>query len=862
VKPEEEASEHRRQIEEIVIAALALKGTRRAAYLDSACGEDRNLRREVESLLAQESRADGFLETPALEAAARALAAGDSAALGGRVVGPYRIDALLGAGGMGEVYRAWDTRLRRAVALKFLGREFLSDAAAMERFEREARAASALSHPNICTVYDVGEMDGRPFIAMEYLEGQNLRARLGGAALPRRDALEYATQIAQGLAAAHQKSIVHRDLKPENLWVTPDGRIKILDFGLAKLSEPPATPEATVSMATEPGKVMGTVGYMSPEQVRGQPLDHRTDIFSFGTILHEMLAGSRAFQGPSAIDTLIAILNTEPPELPDPAANRLVRRCLEKDPARRFQSATDLVFNLQEVLEGRAPADEQERKPLWTRRRALQVGGGAASLAAAAALWAWPPAKWRKSLPGAAAPHITRLAVLPLANLSGDTEQEYFADGMTDLLITDLGQIGALRVISRPSVMQFKGMKQPLAEIAKQLGVEALIVGSVQSSRDQVRITAQLVDPATNQTMWAKAYERERTDVLTLQGEVARAIAGEIQARVTAEEAGRLARNRKVLPEALDLYLLARFYWDQFTEKSILKAIDYYQQAIHADPGYAAAYAGLTDCWIGFLFTDARPWAEALPKARDAAAKSLALDDTLAETHQAMAMVYYQEWDWKGADAETKKALAINPGFSTTHMLRCNMLRHLGRAEESIEEAKLALEADPLAMLTNQMLGNAYANARRYDLAIGQYQKGLELHPNDSTLLYQLGWAYVYNRAYDKGIEAIRNSQASDGDDPSLSPDLAYIAAMTGKPGEARKVLNRLLTLARDNPVSPGLIALVYVGLDQREQALTWLEKAYEQHSSMMTWLKVDPRFDRIRGEARFQDLMRRVALI
>jgi eukaryotic-like serine/threonine-protein kinase len=734
----------------------------------------------------------------------------------------------------------------------------------VEQFEREARAASALSHPNICTVYDVGEMDGRPFIAMENLEGQNLRARLGGAALPQRQALEYAIQIAHGLAAAHQRGIVHRDLKPENLWVTREGRIKILDFGLAKLSEPVTHPDgATDSIATEPGRVMGTVGYMSPEQVRGQPLDHRTDIFSFGAILYEMLTGKRAFHGPSALDTLIAILNTEPPPFPNPAMQQVVRGCLEKDPERRFPSATDLARNLEAVLDDSPPVKRAAPAPsLLSRRRILQAAGAAASISGLAALSMLFPTRWRKGPSRPSASRIERLAVLPLTNLSGDLQQEYFADGMTDLLITDLGQIRALRVISRPSVMQFKGTKKTAAEIASLLKVEALVVGSVQSSGNRVRITAQLVDAATDQQLWTRAYERELTDVLALQGEVARAIADEIQARVTAEEAGRLSRNHKIVPAALDAYLLGRYYWDQFKEESILKAIDYFDQAIQLDPAYAAAYSGLADCWTGFLFNDSRPWAEIIPRAREAAAKALALDDGLAESHHAMAIVHYQEWDWKGVERELRRAIALNPGFSIAHMLYCNMLRHLGRAEESIAEGKLALELDPLAMMTNQMLGEAYVNARRYDLAIAQFRKGLDLHPDDSTLQYQLGWAYVHSDAYDRGIEMIRSSQAVDGLDPKLSPDLAYIDAMLGKHNQTRQILNRLLKLSERNPISPGLIALVYTGLDKRDQALMWLEKAYQQHSSMMTWLKTDPRFDRIRVEPGFQDLMRRVGLI
>ena len=519
--------------------------------------------------------------------------------------------------------------------------------------------------------------------------------------------------------------------------------------------------------------------------------------------------------------------------------------------------------NVEVALDAEPPAGEGERKrALLTRRRILQAVGGAAATGALLAVWELLPAKWRNGLSGSGAPRITRLAVLPLANLSGNLEQEYFADGMTDLLITDLGQIGALRVISRPSIMQFKGTKKPLPEIAKQLGVEALIVGSVQSSGNRVRITAQLVDPATDQQLWTRAYERELTDVLALQGEVARAIADEIQARVTPEEAGRLSRNHKIVPAALNAYLLGRYYWDQFKEETILKAIDYFNQAIQLDPAYAAAYGGLAECWSAFLFTDARPWAETITKARDAATQALALDDTLAESHQAMAVVLYQEWDWKGVESEVKKAIALNPSFPTAHMLYCNLLRHLGRADDSIAKGKLALEADPLALLTNQMLADAYISARRYDLAIAQLHKALDLHPNDPLLEYQLGWAYIFSGAYDQGMESIRNSQAADGVDPQLSPDVACINAMTGKPDKTRQTLNRLLALAKKNPVSPGLIALVYLALDERAQGLTWLEKAYAQHSSMMTWLKVDPRFDRIREEPRFQDLMRRVGLI
>lgn len=860
--------ERRQQVEEIVISLLPLAASERAARLDLMCASEPELRREVELLLAQESRADRFLETSAMQAAARALARDQSDVLTGCIVGPYRIDQLLGTGGMGEVYYGWDTRLLRPVALKFLPKEYLNDAAALDRFEREARAASALSHPNICVVYDVGDLDGRPFIAMEYLEGTTLRALIRGGALPLRAALEYASQIVQGLAAAHQKGVVHRDLKPENLWITNDGRVKILDFGLAKVDPPMRQSEAPANSLSEPGQIMGTVGYMSPEQVRGHSVDHRADLFAFGAILHEMAMGQKAFSGPSAIDTLSAILNQDTPELADPGISRLVHRCLEKDPTRRFQSATDVAVALDQlrgspciVSELPDAAERPKSDIVRSRRWLLRAAGGAAAAAGVAVAWNRLPRGWRSWPFGSGRPHITRLAVLPLTNLSNDAEQEYFADGMTELLISELTQISSLRVISRMSVMQFKGAKKPLPEIAKQLGVNAVVTASVMKSGGRVRITAELVDGSTDQHLWARNYDRELSDVLTMQGEVARNIADEVHAHLTPQEAGRLSRSRKIVPAALDAYLIGRYYWDRFTQESLLKSIEYYERAIQLDPDYAAAYSGIAGSWSGLFSLGAMPWDETIPKAREAVTKALALDDSSAEAHHALGFTYYQEWNWKDAEEEDRKAISLNPGYSIAYVLQCNLLRHSGRADESIAAAKRGLEVNPLGMITNQMLGNAYVDARRYDLAIAQYLRALELHPNDPNLLYHLGWAYVYNGAFDKGIETIGNSLALEGEDPRLSPDLAYIDALIGKKDESRRILRRLLDLATRYTVQPGHIALVFIALNQHEQALEWLEKAYRQHSPMMIWLKVDPRFDPLRRDPGFENLLRRVGL-
>jgi TolB-like protein/DNA-binding winged helix-turn-helix (wHTH) protein/Tfp pilus assembly protein PilF len=455
-------------------------------------------------------------------------------------------------------------------------------------------------------------------------------------------------------------------------------------------------------------------------------------------------------------------------------------------------------------------------------------------------------------------PHIESLAVLPLANLSGDPAQEYFADGMTEALTADLAQIGALRVISRTSVMRYKNTKKPLPEIARELKVDAVILGSVLRSSQRVRITAELIQASTDRHLWAGTYERNLDDILDLENEIARAIAGEVQAKVTPQEQGRLARNRAVNHDAYEAYLKGRYYGNQFTEDSLSKSIEYFERAIKLDPGYAAAYAGLADGWMHLEAIGAPP-EQVHPQALGAATKALQLDDTLGEAHVAMAGVKGHEWDWETAERETQKALQLNPGDAPAHFFHSNRLRRLGRTAESIAEARRALELDPLSVLGNEQLAACYLSARQYDLAIEQYQKTLELYPNQAGPRNSLGWAYVYKGLYDKGLQEIEKSY---GEDPDLSPEVAYVYAVSGNKANARQILQRLLNLSKQAPIQPHHFALIYAGLGMTEEALVWLEQAYQQHSRMMVWLKVDQRFDRLRPDPRFQDLMRRVGLL
>jgi TolB-like protein/Tfp pilus assembly protein PilF len=698
---------------------------------------------------------------------------------------------------------------------------------------------------------------------MELLEGQTLRDRIAGSSLDNASILDFAVQIVEALAAAHEKNIVHRDLKPTNIHLTGTGHVKLLDFGLAKLAHPQPVgdaselPTATQSM-TGPHTIVGTLPYMSPEQVMGREVDHRTDIFSLGVVLFEMSTGQLPFQADSQTGLMVKIAHDDAPSpvslnprIPAALAG-VISKCLEKDRDRRYPSALELLADLKKLQEGRLPA------PSRPVRQIAAVTGALALLLAVLGLM---PSEWRRGLPVIGGPRFTRLAVLPLANLSGDSSQEYFTDGMTEILIADLTQIGSLRVISRASSMQFKGVKKPLPEIAKALGVDAVITGSVMKSGERVRITAELVDGSKDQQLWAQSYERKIDDVLTLQGEVAQAIAGEIRARMTQQEAGRLARRHTVNPAALDAYLQGRYYQNLYEPDPLLKSVEFYQQAVKIDPEYAAAYAGLAEALDGLYYVGAQTFEEAVSQARDAAAKALAIDPSLAEAHNAMGSVYFNSWNWIEAEKEVAKAIELNPNWSIARDYYATMLRRLGRAEESISEARRGLELDPLSMLANSVMGDVYLSARRYDQAITQSTTALDLHPNDSTVQSTLGLAYVCNHMYDQGVEAIQKSVSLDGIDPGFSPELAYAYAQMGKTEEARQILRNLIALAQQAPVPAGYIAIVSATVGERQQALDWLEKAYTQHSPMIGWLKTDPRFDTLRQEPRFQELLRRVGL-
>jgi eukaryotic-like serine/threonine-protein kinase len=909
----EPMSDRWQRAKELFGAALERPPAERSAYLDAACAGDAALRAEVESLLAAHDEASSFLDEPAAALGPADIA--QSVLRDGQLIGRYSVRELLGAGGMGQVYLADDQRLGRSVALKLLPRALGTDPDRRRRFEQEARAASSLSHPNVCVVYEIGDAeDGRRYIAMEHVPGESLRQmierhRVRGGRVPIDDVLDIAKQSAAGLAAAHAAGVVHRDVKPENIMVRPDGLVKVLDFGLAKLGTHNApTFGSNASAHTEPGMVLGTVRYMSPEQARGLPVDTRTDVWSFGVVLYELLAGRPPFEGATTTDVMVSVLEREPQPLPSLAPDvpqslqRVVERALRKERDNRFEDMEAMRRALLHVRQhdagatdaesARAPAPDAlstapsvpptapqpdavvagvASNPRSTRRALI----AAAVLAVAIALgWGAWRARDAGRDAGVAArtegtspttvPAQQSLAVLPMVNTSGDTATEYFADGMTDELTGALGKVPGLRVAARSSAFAFKGKQVEVQDVGNKLHVAHVLEGSVRRAGEKLRITAQLVSTADGLTLWSETYDGETRDVFRVQQSIATAIAGALRLALSGGKqsdaatglAGRPARN----VEAYDLYLKGRYHSNRQTESDFRASIALYQQAIARDSTYAPAWAGIAESWI-FLADVWLPPHEAYPHADTAARMAVALDSTLADAHATLGLVLLA-YHWKFAEAEREltRAIELNPNAANGHhFYGYLLLNDPKRLDAALAAMRRAQELDPLSPWIHAdaawVLKLFRTRAAEFLVAA---RRAVELDPRSAA-----GWSNVGGALRQAGRlpEALSAYQHADDLGMPVAPFVIDILLALGRRPEALRVLDEAKRDARRRYVGGERIAAAYAALGQTDSAFVWLEVAYRDRSANLINIRVEPEYDPLRRDPRFADMLRRVGL-
>ncbi|MGH9795698.1 MAG: protein kinase domain-containing protein [Candidatus Acidiferrales bacterium] len=778
----------------------------------------------------------------------------------GRTLSHYRIVEKLGAGGMGVVYRARDERLERDVAVKVLPASALADDATRGRFRKEALALSRMNHPNIAVVHDFDSRDGVDFIVMECVPGASLAEKFTGHPIPERNAAAIGQQIAAALEEAHEHNVIHRDLKPGNVMVTPKGQAKVLDFGLARMLHP-ATDEAPTASLSLLGAV-GTLPYMAPEQVRGEPADARTDIHALGCILYEMATGRRLFAAKPVTELMRTILD-EPPAPPrslnrslSPELERIILKCLEKDPGDRYQSARELVVDLRRFLQPSGAAAPVSR--IARRRWLWRIGAAALLLATLFGLdLGGVRSRW---FGGTAAPReIRSLAVLPLGNLSRDADQDYFVDGMTDALTTELSKIRELKVKSLASAMRFKNTEQPIPEIARALGVDAVLSGSVLHVGNRVRISAQLIDAASDTHLWAEEYERDISDVLKLHHDVARSVAGQIRLALATEHRSNLAAARSINPAAYEAYLRGRDLWRARTVQSLRDSLAFFERAVEIDPGYAPAYFGLADAYSSLVGYGVLPPLQGYPKAKTAALRALELDDTLAETHASLGnLASAADWDWQEAERHFRRAIELNPSYANAHAWYAGLLTNLGRFEEALPHSQQARELDPLSPATDLALGKLYYYSRRFEDAAREFQRTITRHPDYFIAPFYLSLAAYNSGDARKAIEVLE-PRALEADIPELKMGLATYYAAVGRKAEADSLLAILLKEKQVGSLPAFILIAPYVGSKQYDRALDWMEQAYQERNWQLTFIGVEPLFDPLRSHPRFQALLKRM---
>ncbi|HEX7334053.1 MAG TPA: protein kinase [Pyrinomonadaceae bacterium] len=882
------------RVKELFEAALELEPAQRAAFIRREGADDEGVKQEVESLLSSYEKAPSFMDTPAAEN----LSTAPHKLSAGQRFSHYEIVSQVGEGGMGEVYAAYDTKLGRKVALKFLRLDFTSDPNRVSRFVQEARAASALNHPNIITVHEIGQTDSAHYIATEFIEGVTLRQRISDGSMPIDAVLDVAVQSASALAAAHQAGVIHRDIKPENIMLRADGYVKVLDFGLAKLAErtPVADTEGlTLALAdTAPGMVMGTASYMSPEQAGGLPdIDARTDVWSLGVVIYEMVAGRVpfGFEGATPMQILSLIIQKEAPPLKQYASaipdelNRIVMKALESRREDRYQNMKDMLIDLRRlskqheretdqhgsitpefgrgatagvttVRSTRSHPDTTSEVKVSGRLSRRRLAGVIALLIIAAALGFGYYLRGRNSV---SVPDS--VAVLPFDNQSGDPNTEYLSEGLTESIINSLSQIQSLHVIARSSVFRYKGRVADAVTVGRELGVRTVLTGRMLQRDDNLSVSVELIDVRDNKQIWGERYERKVTDLQAVQREIARDITDHLRLKVSGAEQARVDRHYTEKSEAYQLYLKGRYHWNKRSPEGLKKAIEYFSQATALDPNYALAYTGLADAYAVLPNFDRRVSRhEMMPRAKDAALKAVALDYELAEAHTSLAVVFRKfDFDWAGAERHFKRAIELNPNYPTAHQWYGELLINQGRFDEGLAEVRRALELDPLSLITNLVLGMGLNLARRYDEAIPQLQKTLELDPNFTDANGFLAQAFAHKGMYEEAVAVNSRQMAVEGVPPAVIEAAKDTFAKSGWQGYLRFILKT--REGRENPARLEAIAILYAQLGEKDKAFEWLEKAYNERADGLALIKVDPWYDPLRSDPRFTDLMRRVGL-
>jgi serine/threonine-protein kinase len=774
----------------------------------------------------------------------------------GSVISHYKILEKLGEGGMGVVYKAQDLKLDRLVALKFLPPGLSTSEWDKTRFMREAKTASALDHPNICTIYEVDEApDGQMFLVMAYYEGKTLKEKIELQRPSLDEALHIALEIAQGLEAAHEKGIVHRDIKSANIMLTLRGQAKVMDFGLAKA--------AGRTQLTKAGATVGTIAYMSPEQALGENVDHRSDIWSFGVVLYEMISGELPFKSEYEQAVVYSILNEKPKslreirsEVPE-ALEKIISKCIARQTADRYQTAAELLIDLRSLSGKPVPALLRELShaiELLKRKPVYWITGAGVLLVLVLLFVASP---WR-------APSTERksIAVLPFSNLSGNKEDDYFSEGITEDIIAQLWKIGDIKIISRTSVMQYKDTKKNLRDIGRELGVANILEGSVRLAENRIRISGRLVDVSSEAQLWGDTYERDMKDVFEIQSDVAQKIAGALKANFFSTQKGRIGKKPTENIEAYNLYLKGRFFWNQRTAPALKKGIDFFQQAVSLDSTFALAFSGIADCYsalgsLSFLSPD-----DAFLKAKAAASRALELDSTLAEPHASLAYSkFYYDWDWGAAEQQFKIALALNPTYVVAYDWYSVYLTAMDRTEEARSIIKKAQDLDPLSLLINTDMGFTLYYHGHYDQAIKELLTTIELDPKYAPAHLWLGRTYQEKKMYAEAIQEYQKTTSAIVDWPVAIAAIGHVYGMAGKKAEAQKTLAYLNALSTKKFVTAYGVALVYASLGEKEKAFLWLNKALEERSNWLVWLKLDPRWVSIRTDKRFADLVRKVGL-